>query len=156
MATFNKYMIENLQARKQYCVLLKVRFLGDKYAMLGEQIPFKFYSYTDEASFYGLRVVIANRLKVMMDGYGLVEDELSTIQVLYKEIKYGELERFRVEGLKGKIPSKEYFHIRRLSRYLPLTSDSISYGKPLKVTRNNKVDNVLTLVKKTNTLQGKV
>ena len=79
-----------LQARKQYCVLLKVRYLDDKYAMLDCQIPFKFDSYIDETSFKKLRVVIVSRLKTMLDTHGLEDNELSIIQLLYKEMEHGE------------------------------------------------------------------
>lgn len=144
-----------LQARKQYCVLLKVRYLDDKYAMLDCQIPFKFDSYTDETSFKKLRVVIASRLKTMLDTYGLEDNELNMIQLLYKEMEYGELERLKVDGFKGKIPVKEYHHLQRLSRYIPLSFDTVSYGIPLKVTSNNKVESIKTLVKDSSPLQGK-
>lgn len=77
------------------------------------------------------------------------DNELSIIQVLCKKIEYGELEKLKVDvfGIKGKVPAKKYTRIKRLSRYLPMSSDTINYGIPLKVTTNNKVDSVLTLVK---------
>lgn len=42
---FNKNIIKSMSAKKQYCVLLKVRYLDDNYAMLVFQIPFKFNTY---------------------------------------------------------------------------------------------------------------
>ena len=147
MATFNKYIIENMVARKHYCILLKVRYLSDNFSMLGCQIPFKFKSYSDVDSFNKLRLIIVSRLDTMLDTYGLENNELNIIQVLYKKIEYGELEKLKLEDIKYRVPTKEYLHIKRLSRYLPISSDTVNYGIPLKVTTNNKVDSVLTLVK---------
>lgn len=86
---FNKYIIENMEARKQYCVLLKVRYLSDNFCMLGCQIGFKFDNYSSFTSFNNLRNVIISRLNSTMDIYGIEDSELNIIQVLYKEVYYG-------------------------------------------------------------------
>lgn len=137
---FNQYIVKNMVARKQYYVLLKVRYLSDNFAILDCQIPFKFDSYSDIDSFNKLRLIIVSRLNTMLDIYGLEDHEWSIIQVLWKEIEYRELEKLKVDvfSIKGKVLAKEYTHIKRLWRYLPMSSETFNYRILLKMTTNNK------------------
>ena len=145
---FNKYIIENMVARKQYCVLLKVRYLEENFCMLGSQIAFKFDNYYSFESFNNLRFEIISRLNSMMDIYGMEDSELNLIQVLYKEVYYGNLDKLKLDDIKHRVPNKEYLHIKRLSRYLPLSFDDVNMGKPLKSTKKSGIVNsVLTLTK---------
>ena len=145
---FNKYIIENMVARKQYCVLLKVRYLEENFCMLGSQIAFKFDNYSSFESFNNLRFEIISRLNSMMDIYGMEDSELNLIQVLYKEVYYGNLDKLKLDDIKHRVPNKEYLHIKRLSRYLPLSFDDVNLGKPLKSTKKSGIVNsVLTLTK---------
>ena len=137
-----------LQARKQYCVLLKVRYLEENFCMLGCQIGFKFDNYSSLDSFNNLRYVIISRLNSTLDIYGIEDSELNIIQVLYKEVYYGNLEKLKLDDIKHRVPNKEYLHIKRLSRYLPLSFDDINMGKPLMSTKKSGiVSSVLTLTK---------
>lgn len=144
---FNKNIIKNMSVKVQYYVLLKVRYLDDNFAMLGCKIPFKFNCYSSNKIFNNLRLNLISRLNVMLDKYSLEDREINMVQMLYKKVNYKSLEKLIVRGLKL-IPAKEYKHIRKLSRYLPITSDRIYYGKPLKMKTTNKiVTSVLTLNK---------
>lgn len=83
----------------------------------------------------------------MLDTYGLEAIDLNLILMLYREVSYGSLKKLNVKGLKL-IPCKEYKHIRKLSRLLPITSKTIYYGKPLNLKiKNKEVSSVLTLNK---------
>lgn len=135
-------------ARNQYCVLLKVRYLEENFCMLGSQIAFKFDNYSSFESFNNLRFEIISRLNSMMDIYGMEDSELNLIQVLYKEVYYGNLDKLKLDDIKHRVPNKEYLHIKRLSRYLPLSFDDVNFGKPLKSTiKSGIVNSVLTLTK---------
>lgn len=148
ITTFNNYIMMYLQARKQYCVLLKVRYLEENFCMLGSQIAFKFDNYSSFDSFNNLRFEIISRLNSMMDIYGMEDSELNLIQVLYKEVYYGNLDKLKLDDIKHRVPNKEYLHIKRLSRYLPLSFDDVNLGKPLKSTKKSGIVNsVLTLTK---------
>lgn len=67
--------------------------------------------------------------------------------MFYKKIKYRELKKLKVENILNKVFIKEYLYLKKLSRYLPILFNIINYGIALKVIINNKVDNVLTLIK---------
>lgn len=61
--------------------------------MLGCQIPFKFNTYSSNKIFNQLRLNIISRLNAMLDTYGLKDQELNIIQVLYKDVNYKSLEK---------------------------------------------------------------
>ena len=125
-----------------------MRYNVDEFAMLGQQFSFSYDNYSDDFSFNSLNDIISERLDIAFDTYGISEPDVVLIQVLYRVVFYGELEKLKIVGLKRVISNNEYTKIRKVSPYFPLSFDLVDYGKPLKVViSNNIVQNVLTLKK---------
>ena len=151
LEVFTGYIIDNFGVRVQYQVLIKIRYNADDFAMLDRQFSFTYTNYTDNLSFNSLRDTIISRLFITLDKYRLNETDILLVQILYREVVYGELEKLRMDVLKPKLPKSEYLNIKRISPYFPLTKDLVEYGKPLKsVCHGNVVNSVLTLIKKPN------
>lgn len=148
---FRGYITDNLQVRIQYQILIKIRYNADDFAMLDRQFSFYYDNYTDNLSFNSLRDTIISRLFITLDKYRLNETDILLVQILYREVFYGELERLRIDVLKSKLPKSEYTRIKKISPYFPLTFDLVYYGIPLVTTgENNTVKSVLTSGQKVN------
>ena len=154
MLMFKDYIIKNLDVRTEYQILIKMRYNVDEFAMLGEQFSFNYDNYSDGFSFNSFNDVICNRLDIALDKYGISEPDVVLIQILYREVFYGDLEKLKIVGLKRVISKNEYIKIRKISPFFPLAFDLIEYGKPLKaVVSNNIVKSVLTLTNKGNNVE---
>ncbi len=148
---FKRYIIKNLDVRTQYQILIKIRYNVDEFFMLGQQFSFNYDNYLDDFSFNSFKDLISGRLNIALDNYGLTDPDVVLIQVLYREVFYGGLEKLKTDGIKRTISKNEYIKIRKISPYFPLSPDLVEYGKPLKtVISNNIVKSVLTLTNKVN------
>lgn len=153
MDVFRGYIVENMEARISYAILVKIRYNVDEFAMLDQQFSYSYDNYTDDLSFENLRGDIKSRLDISLDKYGLEQSDVLLLQILYREVFYGELETLKIKGVKRKVPKSIYNKISRISPYLPLTFDLVWYGKPLNVISSgegNTVSSVMTLIKKAN------
>lgn len=135
-----------MDVRTKYQVLIKMRYNVDEFAMLGEQFPFSYDNYSDFFNFNNFKDVISNRLNIAFDHYGISEPDVVLLQILYRNVFYGDLAELKIVGLKRVMSKNEYLKIRKISPYFPLSFDLIEYGKPLQaVVSNNIVTSVLTL-----------
>ena len=128
-----------------------MRYNVDEFAMLGQQFSFNYDNYSDDFSFNSFKDIISDRLDIALDHYGISEPDVVLIQILYRKVYYGDLEKLKIVGLKRVISKNEYIKVRKISPYFPLSFDLTEYGKPLKaVISNNTVISVLTLTNKVN------
>ncbi len=143
---FKRYVINNLDVRTQYQILIKIRYNVDEFAMLEQQFSFSYNDYADDISFYSFQDIISNRLNIALDSYGISEPDVLLVQILYRVVFYGELEKLKIQGVKNIISKNEYIKIRRISPYFPLSFHLTEHGKPLKaVISDSIVKNVFTL-----------
>ena len=148
---FKGYIIKHFDVRTQYQILIKLRYNVDTFAMLGRQFSFKYENYSDDFNFNSFNDIISSRLDIALDNYGITEADVVLLQIEYREVFYGDLEKLKIEGLKHVISNTDYNKVRNISPFFPLSFDLIEYGKPLKsVISNNIVQSVLTLTNKVN------
>jgi len=136
---FTGLIINNLEVRTQYMVLLKARYKVDRYAMLGHQLPFKYNNYSDLDSFHGLKELIISQLYITFDLYSINEDDINLIQLSFIEIEYGRLENFKLDSIKDKISNYEFSNFKRLFNLFPVSLDLVIYGIPLNIKVKNNI-----------------
>ena len=117
---FKGYIIKKLDVRSEYQILIKMRYNVDEFAMLGQQFSFNYDNYSDDFSFNSFKDIISDRLDIALDHYGISEPDVVLIQILYRKVYYGDLEKLKIVGLKRVISKNEYIKVRKISPYFKL------------------------------------
>ena len=88
---FRGCIIESMEARTVYLVLVIIRYNEDEFFMLDQQFSYSYDNYTDVFSFKNLSRDIISRLSISLDKYGLDECDVLLVQILYREVFYDNL-----------------------------------------------------------------
>jgi len=139
---FISYIISNMNVRTEYQILIKMRYNSDEFATLGYQFNFSYNNYDDLWAFNEFNDVIRNRLSIILDYYNLNTTNVVLLQVLYREVVYGELKKFKTNALKSIMAKNQVTKINKTSEYFPPTLDITIYGKPLETPLNGKVSSL--------------